>query len=517
MNNPNALAEPLLSLRDIVMRFGTVQALRGVDFDLLPGEVHGLLGQNGAGKSTLIKVISGVNRPTSGTISIDGTVQQLHSPRASRDAGISVVYQSLSLVPSLTVAQNLFLGIEPTTLGLVNTRKLNARAREFLELHELPLRPEQTVGSLSFAYRQLCEIGKALVRDARILILDEPTSSLSKAEEPILFRAVREATKKGIGVIYVSHRLSEVFELTDRVTVLRDGANAGVFTTKDVAIPQLVQVIVGEKLAKNVSTTGTSLIVRPPIDPKAQVALELSELNNDCISDVNLSIRRGEIVGLIGSIGSGRTELLESIYGIRKLESGVIRANGVDLVIRKPQDAISHGIKLVPEDRHRFGLVLDHDIESNAAMGMLPFLRKFRFLFNSKESKAFASKIVDQLKVVAPSTSTKLDKLSGGNQQKIVIGKWLGSETKVLLLDEPTAGVDVGARADIYKIISELADQGAAVLVCSSDYDELLQLCSRFVFLKDGSISARVERSQVQDEKDLHQILESNRRESSNV
>ncbi|EAR24770.1 ATP-binding protein of sugar ABC transporter [marine actinobacterium PHSC20C1] len=517
MINQNGPVEPLLSLRDIVMRFGSVQALRGADFDLLPGEVHGLLGQNGAGKSTLIKVIAGVYKPTSGTFTIDGVEQQYSSPRASRDAGISVVYQSLSLIPSLTVAQNLFLGIEPTTLGIVNTRALNSRASEFLELHKLPLRPEQLVSSLTFAYRQLCEIGKALVKDARILILDEPTSSLSKTEEPILFDAVREATAKGIGVIYVSHRLSEVFELTDRVTVFRDGNNAGVFNTADVTIPQLVEVIVGEKLAKSVSTGGTSLSVRPPIAADASVALELSNISNDVVKGVNLSIRRGEIVGLIGSIGSGRTELLESIFGVRKLKSGTIRCDGRDVVIRRPQDAIGRGIKLVPEDRHSFGLVVDHDIESNTAMAMLPLLRSFNFLFKSAESKAFATKIVTDLKVKAPSTSTKVNKLSGGNQQKIAIGKWLGSDTKVLLLDEPTAGVDVGARADIYKIIIDLADQGTAVLVCSSDYDELLQLCSRFAFISDGAIRASADRSQVHEEKDLHQILEASREELPHV
>jgi ribose transport system ATP-binding protein len=517
MINHNSPVEPLLSLRDIVMRFGPVQALRGVDFDLLPGEVHGLLGQNGAGKSTLIKVIAGVNQPTSGSLQIDGVLQHFASPRDSRDAGISVVYQSLSLVPSLTVAQNLFLGIEPTIFGIVNSRVVNARAREFLERHKLPLRPEQTVDSLTFAYRQLCEIGKALIMDARILILDEPTSSLSKAEEPILFEAVREATRRGIGVIYVSHRLSEVFELTDRVTVFRDGNNAGVFATADVTIPQLVKVIVGEKLAKSVSTAGTSLSVRPPVAQNTPVALELSEVSNDVVSEVNLSIRRGEIVGLIGSIGSGRTELLESIFGIRKLTSGIIRCDGAEVVIRRPEQAISLGIKLVPEDRHKYGLVLDHDIESNTAMAFLPWLRSFGFFFASAESKAFAAKIVGDLTVKAPSISTRIDKLSGGNQQKIVIGKWLGSETKVLLLDEPTAGVDVGARADIYKIISDLADAGTAVLVCSSDYDELLQLCSRFEFISDGEITASADRTEVHEEQDLHQILEASRKESSHV
>lgn len=504
-------ATPMLSLRDIVVNFGSVQALRGADFNLFPGEVHGLLGQNGAGKSTMIKVIAGVYRRTSGDFRIDGVEQDFSSPRDSRSAGISVVYQSLSLVPSLTVAQNLFLGIEPRFMGLVNSRALNSRAREFLEIHNLPLRPEQTVGSLPFAYRQLCEIGKALNKDARILILDEPTSSLSKAEEPILFDAVREATAKGIGVVYVSHRLSEVIDITDRVTVFRDGIHVGEFKTRDVSVPQLVEVIVGEKLAKDSATYDSGLKRARRARQDGPAALELSNLSNDVVSNVSLSIQPGEILGLIGSIGSGRTELLQSIFGVRKRTSGTIRCSGREVAIAQPQDAIRIGIKLVPEDRHDFGLVEDHDVESNMTMAMLPLLKRFGFLFNSSESKQFTRSIVDRLKVKTPSISARVSNLSGGNQQKIVIGKWLGSDTKVLLLDEPTAGVDVGARSEIYKIINDLANDGTAVLICSSDYDELLQLCSRFAFISNGVISATAERAQVKDEKDLHQILELSR------
>jgi ribose transport system ATP-binding protein len=299
--------------------------------------------------------------------------------------------------------------------------------------------------------------------------------------------------------------------------VFRDGENAGRFNTPDVTISQLVSVIVGEKLAKNVAAAGESAKRRRPIATNEPAALELLNVTNDVVSNVNLSIQRGEILGLIGSIGSGRTELLESVFGVRKLKSGTIMCNGKVANIHRPQDAINQGIKLVPEDRHEYGLVDDHDIESNMTMSMLPLLKTFGFLFNSPESKAFTTKIVDRLKVKTPSISTKINKLSGGNQQKVVIGKWLGSDTKVLLLDEPTAGVDVGARAEIYKIINQLADDGTAVLVCSSDYDELLQLCSRFAFISDGAISGTADRSQVKDEKDLHNILETSRGRASHV
>lgn len=506
----------LLAMRDIVMQFGAVKALRGVDFDLLPGEVHGLLGQNGAGKSTLIKVIAGVHRQTEGELRVLGEPRHFASPAESRDAGIAVVHQSLSLVPNLTVAENLLLGIEDVRLGMIRGAALKKRAVALLEHYNLPLRPQQRVGDLSFAYRQLLEIGKALIKDARILILDEPTSSLSKAEEPILFGAIKEATRKGIGVIYVSHRLSEIFDLTDRVTVFRDGLNAGSFKTRETTIPAVVEAIVGEKLARQVSTDGTSMVHRAPVADDAPVQLELQGLTNDVVSGVDLTVRRGEIVGLVGSTGSGRTELLESIFGVRRIKAGVIRSDRT-LNINKPEDAIKAGIKLVPEDRHIHGLVLQHDLERNNAMAVIPDLQRLGVLFSAGKSREFASQVRERLSIKAPSIFTKAEVLSGGNQQKIVLGKWLNSDTRVLLLDEPTAGVDIGARAEIYKIIAELADRGTAVLVASSDYDELLQLCSRFVFIRGGRVLRVVAREHVTDERALHRILEDDQEGEAHV
>lgn len=506
----------LLTMRDIVMQFGAVKALRGVNFDLLPGEVHGLLGQNGAGKSTLIKVIAGVHRQTEGELRVLGEPRHFASPAESRDAGIAVVHQSLSLVPNLTVAENLLLGIEDVRLGMIRGAALKKRAVALLEHYNLPLRPQQRVGDLSFAYRQLLEIGKALIKDARILILDEPTSSLSKAEEPILFGAIKEATRKGIGVIYVSHRLSEIFDLTDRVTVFRDGLNAGSFKTRETTIHAVVEAIVGEKLARQVSTDGTSMVHRAPVADDAPVQLELRGLTNDVVSGVDLTVRRGEIVGLVGSTGSGRTELLESIFGVRRIKAGVIRSDRT-LNINKPEDAIKAGIKLVPEDRHIHGLVLQHDLERNNAMAVIPDLQRLGVLFSAGKSRELASQVRERLSIKAPSIFTKAEVLSGGNQQKIVLGKWLNSDTRVLLLDEPTAGVDIGARAEIYKIIAELADRGTAVLVASSDYEELLQLCSRFVFIRGGRVIRAVPRGHVTDERDLHRILEDDQEGEAHV
>ena len=504
----------LLVARGITRSFGKVRALRGVDFDLLPGEVHGLLGQNGAGKSTLIKILAGVDKPSGGTIEVSGKEVEFHNPIDSRAAGIAVVHQSLSLVPTLTVAENIFLGVEPLKARmLVDNRTINRKAHALLQHYNLPLNPAHTVSSLTFAYRQLLEIAKALAKDARILILDEPTSSLSKAEESILFAAIRDATSRGIGVIYVSHRLSEIMDLTDRVTVFRDGENVGSYVTANTDIPKLVEAIVGEKVERTMASVSS---IRET-DATTELVLSLQGLSNGILSDVNLSLRAGEVLGLVGSTGSGRTELLETLFGIRPALEGSIILNGSELRLKSPRDALAHGIKLVPEDRHKFGLVLDHDVEHNSSMPMLGIFKKLGVIFDGRRSRAAAEFIVSSLSVKTSSIFTKMGTLSGGNQQKVMIGKWLHDETVVLLLDEPTAGVDVGARADIYRIVHDLAAAGTAILVCSSDYDELLQLCTTFALVSDGKIRKIIERSIVSDEHDLHEILEASREENVHV
>ena len=504
----------LLKARGIVRSFGKVRALRGVDFELLPGEVHGLLGQNGAGKSTLIKILAGVDKPTGGTIEVNGNVVELNNPIDSRAAGIAVVHQALSLVPTLTVAENIFLGVEPLKARLlVDNRTINRKAQALLQRYNLPLNPADTVSSLTFAYRQLLEIAKALAKDARILILDEPTSSLSKAEESILFAAIREATSRGIGVVYVSHRLSEIMDLTDRVTVFRDGENVGSFVTENTDIPTLVEAIVGKKVERTMASVSS---IRGDT-ATTQPVLSLQGLSNGILSGVNLSLRAGEVLGLVGSTGSGRTELLETLFGIRPVLEGSMVLNGSALTLKSPSDALARGIKLVPEDRHKFGLLLDHDVEHNSSMAMLGLFKKFGVLFDGRRSRAAAQLMVSSLSVKTSSIFTKIGTLSGGNQQKVMIGKWLHDETVVLLLDEPTAGVDVGARADIYRIVQDLAAAGSAILVSSSDYDELLQLCTTFALVSDGKIRKIIERSTVSDEHDLHEILEASREENVHV
>lgn len=516
--SPDMAAQPggtLISMRGIEKRFGPVMALRGVDFDLRAGEVHGLLGQNGAGKTTLIKIMAGIEMPTAGEFRIAGQPVHLTGVADSKARGISVVHQSLSLVPTLTVADNMYLGSEARREGvLLDRRRMNEESARLLAHYGIPLRPTQVVGTLPFAYRQLLEIAKALALDSKVLILDEPTSSLTKAEEPILFGALREVTRRGIGVVYVSHRLSEIMDLTDRVTVFRDGANVGEFKTSETTIPALVEAIVGRSV-ESLDDTWSSSTRRPESDET--VVLELDDVHSRRVHGVSLTIRRGEVLGLVGTTGSGRTEILETVFGIRPLKSGTLRLHGELFIPKSPVNAIRKGIKFVPEDRHKWGLVLEHDIEHNIAMSNLGRLTKWHSLFRSERSRKDAEGIRGRLNVKASSIDVRVDRLSGGNQQKVVIGKWLVGDTDVLLLDEPTAGVDVGARADIYRIILQLAANGTAVLVSSSDYSELIQICSTFAFVSNGEIFGTVDRSEVSDEKQLHQMLEETRRGESRV
>ena len=510
---PGHSTRTLVSMIGIEKRFGTLLALRGVDFDLLPGEVHGLLGQNGAGKTTLIKIMAGIEMPSAGEFCISGEPVHLNGVADSKARGISVVHQSLSLVPTLTVADNMYLGSEVRRAHVLLDRKtMNEEAEQLLAHYGIPLQPTQVVGTLSFAYRQLLEIAKALALQSKVLVLDEPTSSLSKAEEPILFGAIREVTHKGIGVVYVSHRLSEIMELTDRVTVLRDGANVGSFQTSSTTIPDLVEAIVGSR----VDTLDASLKAgsRTPAADRP-VVLELQDVRSRGVHGADLTLRRTDVVGLVGTTGSGRTEILETVFGVRPLASGVLRYRGEPFTPKSAGDSIRQGIKLVPEDRHKWGLVLGHDIEHNIAMPNLRRWSRWHVLFRAKESRQRAEEIRNHLKVKARSIDVRIDRLSGGNQQKVVIGKWLLGATDVLLLDEPTAGVDVGARSDIYRIILQLAEEGTAVLVSSSDYSELMQICSSFAFVTNGRISGSVARSDVHDEKQLHQMLEETRKGNS--
>jgi ribose transport system ATP-binding protein len=503
------MATPLIRVAGVTKRFGGVQALRGVNLEVLPGEVHALLGENGAGKSTLIKILSGVHACDQGVIEIDGARVAFDSPARSRDAGVAVVYQDLSLVESMSVGANLMLGREPRSrFGFVKKRELMARVGEFLKAHGIPLDPRAMVGSLPFAYRQMTEICKALMGDVRVLILDEPTSALTGGEEEILFKAIRTVTDRGVGVIYVTHRLNEVFRISQRVTVFRDGANAGSYTTAQTNMKELVAAIVGPghaaMHAREVAA-GTPRTLAYEIDNKP--VLTMSGISNDRLHDVSLTVRQGEIHGLAGLIGSGRTEILQTLFGLREVAQGTLAINGQQVERLTPAVAIKLGIALVPEDRHVEGLVLDHSIERNLTLPWLALFSRAGWL-QSRAAAQQAKSAMKQLAVKAPGPSTQVKFLSGGNQQKVVFAKWNSPRPALLLLDEPTVGVDVGAREELYAVVHDAARAGTGVLVVSSDLDELLRLCDRISIVVDGAIVNTVDRESVSNAEALHHLIQ---------
>ncbi len=501
---PSEAGPPLVRVRGVAKSFGGVRALRGVDLDIRPGEVHALLGENGAGKSTLIKILSGVHACDEGTIEIAGQEVAFASPAQSRGTGVAVVYQDLSLVESLSVGANMMLGREPRVLGFLNKRQLMAEAGAFLRRHGIPLDPRTTVGALPFAYRQMTEICKALMGDARILILDEPTSALTGDEEQILFDAIRRATDRGVGVIYVTHRLNEVFRISHRVTVFRDGINAGTFATADTTMEQLVGAIVGPGHA--VPSPGGAAGARPA-GASGDAVLSLAKVSNDRLREVDLVVRAGEIHGLAGLVGSGRTEILETIFGLRPVAAGEITVAGTPLSDHSPADAIARGVALVPEDRHVQGLVLDHSIERNLTLPRLPQFSRWGWL-RQHASVQQAKAAIRSLTVKAPGPSAACRTLSGGNQQKVVFAKWNNPRPRLLLLDEPTVGVDVGAREEIYGLIRAAAREDTGVLVVSSDLAELLLLCDRISLVSGGRVTETVARHQVRGTEDLHHLIQ---------
>jgi ribose transport system ATP-binding protein len=503
---------PLVQLDGVTKSFGGVQALKGVSLDLRPGEVHALLGENGAGKSTLIKILSGVLARDGGVMRIGGEDLTFRSPAESRDAGLAVVYQELSLVPPMSVAANLLLGREPRNrFGMVKRRELMRRTTEFLDSYDIPLDPRAKVADLTFPYRQMTEICKALLGDVRILVLDEPTSALTGGEEEILFEAIRRVTARGVGVVYVTHRLNEVFHLSDRVTVLRDGLNVGTFATAETDMKSLVAAIVGPghgslQRATEASETGAAEPALPAPAGGTPI-LQLTGVTNERLRGVDLTVAPGEIHGLAGIVGSGRTEILETVFGLRKAAAGEVRIDGEARRLRNPYDAIRLGVAMAPEDRHVQGLVLEHSIEWNLALPRLKELSRWGW-FRRGTSRERSENAMRAVSVKAPNSATPVKNLSGGNQQKVVFAKWRDPGPRLLLLDEPTVGVDVGARDEIYGVVRSSVQEGSAALVVSSDLVELLLLCHRISIVANGRIVATLNRAEIGGEEDLHHLIQ---------
>lgn len=473
-------APPLLRLTGVRKSFGGVQALKGVDFELRAGEIHALLGENGAGKSTLIKILGGIHQPDAGAVQIDGRPIRIDGVARADHLGIRLIHQELSLAPNLSVAENIYLGREPARRGFLNRQRMRTDAAALVRGLGLSEIEDVDVGvaNLSVARQQLVEIARALSCRARLLILDEPTSSLSEAETERLFATLDRLRAQGTAIIYISHRLEEISRLADRITVLRDGESVGTQRAEDLDRSQLVRWMVGREVDEHFR--------RPPA-AVGDVVLEARGLRNRRVRDVSFVLRAGEVLGIAGLVGSGRSELVRAIFGIDPLEAGELRVGGRPVRITGPQDALRHGLVLVPEDRKQQGLVISHSVGFNLA---LPWVREWIRGCRPDQTRrrAIIERAVQRFGIKLSDPEQPVHSLSGGNQQKVLVGRWMEHPPRVLMLDEPTRGVDVGAREEIFRFMAELVSSGIAVLLISSDLDEVLHLSHRLAIYRDGRI-----------------------------
>lgn len=481
---------PILSLRNIRKSFGPTEVLHGIDFDIYPGEVVALLGENGAGKSTASNIISGAIQPTLGEMTWQGAPYAPATPKEAMDAGIGMIHQELMLLPHLSIAENVFLGRYPMRFGRVDRREMQHRAHQGLERLGLDISPKRLVAGLSTASQQLIEIAKALTLNAQMLILDEPTAALGGAETQLLFRQIERLKAEGVGILYISHRLEEIKQIADRIIVLRDGDKVREFDTADVPVRTIVEAMVGRRMEQ---------MFPPAATPQDETVFEVEGLNSPTgkFNDVSFSVRKGEIFGIAGLVGSGRTELVRAIAGADPTQSGVVRLDGETLRLKSPHDGIEKGIVLVPEDRKLQGVILQHSINENIAYSNLESVCRAGWIA-SRRIRKFGDQQIDTFGVKGTG-GQKAGELSGGNQQKVVIAKWLARKPRVVLLDEPTRGIDVGARSSIYEIIHGLAEEGVAVIVVSSDLEEVLGVSNRILVMAAGRQTGILDRSEAND------------------
>jgi ABC-type sugar transport system ATPase subunit len=485
-------APAIFRLQNVTKHFGGVTAVEDVDFDLRTSEVHALVGENGAGKSTLMKIVHGLYTPDEGTLEVDGEAVEFSSPRDAEAAGIAMIPQELDLFPELSVTENLFVGRHRprTRWGTMDRPAMQAEARERLTSLGVDLDVTTTVKRLSAANQQIVAIARALVGEAKAVVMDEPTASLTTREVQQLFRIISELTSGGVGVVYISHRLDEIFAISDRITVLRDGNHITTAPADELDAEELVRLMVGRPL--------NELFTRSPHSP-GEVALEVRGLSRAGeFEDVDLVVRRGEIVGLSGLVGAGRSEVAQCIFGIRPPDSGEIRVGGEDVRIHSPQAAMERGIFYVPEERRSQGLILPFSIKNNITLSILDRISRFGFV--PRAERQTADRFAKDLSIRGAKVSDPVSRLSGGNQQKVVLAKSLAREPSILLLDEPTRGIDVGAKSEIYRLIDELAKERKAILLISSELEEVLSMSDRIVVMREGRITGEFGRSEANQE-----------------
>jgi ribose transport system ATP-binding protein len=490
---------PLISVKKLSKSFPGVRALHDVQFELIAGEVHALMGENGAGKSTLMKILAGVYTRDSGEILVGGEPAEFLSPRDAQAAGVGIIHQELQLMNHLTVAQNIFIGREPRgRLGLfLDEDKLNIAAREILSRMHVNLDPRAMVGELTVASQQMVEIAKALSFDSRVLIMDEPTSALNDAEIAELFRIIRELKSRGVGIVYISHKMDELKQIADRVTVLRDGEYVATVDAANTTVEAIIGMMVGRTLSDATPAARDAA--------QGETALEVRHLNaGPLVRDVSFTLRQGEILGFAGLMGAGRTEVARAVFGADPVESGEIFVKGAKASIKNPSDAVAHGIGYLSEDRKRFGLATGMDVESNIVMSNLRNFLSLNFFLRRARMRRRASHFINLLAIRTPSASQEVRLLSGGNQQKIVIAKWLERDCDVLFFDEPTRGIDVGAKSEIYKLLRSLAEEGKAIVMISSELPEILRMSDRIVVMCEGRITGELSAKEATQERIMH-------------
>jgi ribose transport system ATP-binding protein len=493
-------SEYIVEMRNITKRFPGVVALDQVDFQLRPAEVHVLLGENGAGKSTLIKVLSGAYTTDEGEIFIDGKRVDIHSPQDAIDRGLRFIYQEINLVRQLDIARNMFLGMEPMRMpGIIDQKRLYDHAAELLERFHIDLDPREVVGKLSVTQQKMVEIARALTTQARAIILDEPTDVLEDRSRSDLFDVIQQLkTEQEVGFIYISHRYAEVYELGDRVTILRDGKRTGTHNIADITFDAMIEEMIGGQIQKQYPDLPT---------PSAENALRVENImRRPVLNGVNLAVRQGEIVGVTGLMGAGKTELGRAIAGVDKMDDGAIYVHGQQVKHSNPNGAISNGIAYLTEDRKTEGLVLAHSIRNNYAM---PSLRRLSpaGLVRHRQIDGESQEYMDRLAIKAPSIQTLTRQLSGGNQQKTVVAKWLGAQAKVLIFDEPTRGIDINGRREIYRLMEGLLRQGVGILMLTSDYTEALEMSHRIIVMRRGVIAKEFRRGETTEADILREAI----------
>ncbi|MBW7881071.1 MAG: sugar ABC transporter ATP-binding protein [Caldilineaceae bacterium] len=477
----------LVVMEGIDKSFPGVHALDQVRFELRAGEVHALVGENGAGKSTLMKILAGIYPKDSGRILYKGREVDVPDPRSAQQLGISMIHQELNLMPHLTLAQNVYIGREPrqSLRFLLNERQINAQTRALFDSMHLKLDPRTKASDLTVARQPMVEIAKALSFDSQVLIMDEPTAALTEAEIEELFRIIRQLRSRGVGIVYISHRLEELKHIADRITVMRDGRYVDTVDAQEVSIDRIISMMVGRAIYESAPEV--------PENGGGEVVLEVRNLNRgNALKDVSFSLKRGEILGFAGLMGAGRTEVARAIFGADPLDSGEIYVAGKRVDIRNPRDAVRCGIGYLSEDRKRYGLALGMNVEANVVLAAFQKFLGLAGIVNSSKTRVTAQHYVEALAIKTPGLQQRVKNLSGGNQQKVVIGKWLTADTDILIFDEPTRGIDVGAKSEIYRLLNDLAHQGKAIIMISSELPEILRMSHRIIVMCEGRITGEV-------------------------